>query len=169
MKSMFGYTDYQTSAHITSSGGHRWTALRIDVQAFIISVSFALVALFFQDPNRTAEELAMTAIGLQMTIEITRQFDMAIRWSVNLETNMVSVQRLLALANLPKERQELPEAASVESFDMSDLQGKIEFNNVEMRYKPELQPALQNLSFVVQPGERVAVIGRTGAGKSSIY
>ena len=46
----------------------------------------------------------MTAIGLQMTIEITRQFDMAIRWSVNVETNMVNVQRLLALTNLPRER-----------------------------------------------------------------
>lgn len=58
------------------------------------------MAMFVQDPDRTPEELALTAIGLQMTIEITRQFDMAIRWSVNLETNMVSVQRLLALANL---------------------------------------------------------------------
>ena len=50
-----------------------------------------MIAMFFTDPSRTPEELALTAIGLQMTIEITRQFDMAIRWSVNLETNMVSI------------------------------------------------------------------------------
>ena len=93
----------------------------------------------------------MTAIGLQMTIEITRQFDMAIRWSVNLETNMVSVQRLLALANLPQERQDLMNnARQTDTFESSNYAaGKIEFRGVEMRYKPELQPALHNLSFVV--------------------
>lgn len=47
--------------------------------------------------------------------------------------------------------------------------GKIEFKDVEMRYKPELAPALNKLSFVIEAGERVAVVGRTGAGKSSIY
>lgn len=88
---MHVHTDYQTSAHITSSGGHRWTALRIDMQSFVISASFAMLALFVQDSDISPEQLALTAIGLQMTIEITRQFDMAIRWSVNLETNMVSV------------------------------------------------------------------------------
>lgn len=108
-----------------------------------------------------------------MTIEITRQFDMAIRWSVNLETNMISVQRLLALAKLPLEslqddgedvRRSLVLADNSQSF-----KGKLEFTRVEMRYKPDLQPALRNLSFVVEPGEKIAVVGRTGAGKSSLY
>ena len=49
------------------------------------------------------------------------------------------------------------------------LTGRIEFRSVEMRYKPDLEPALRDVSFVVQPGERVAVVGRTGAGKSSLY
>ena len=38
-----------------------------------------------------------------------------------------------------------------------------------MRYKPDLQPALKDLTFTVRAGERVAVVGRTGAGKSSLY
>ena len=38
-----------------------------------------------------------------------------------------------------------------------------------MRYKPDLQPALTDLSLTVEPGERIAVVGRTGAGKSSLY
>ena len=108
-----------------------------------------------------------------MTIEITRQFDMAIRWSVNLETNMVSIQRLLELANLAPERGESApkqQLAKVEPKGEKDkLRGRIEFKSVEMRYKPDLQPALRDVSFVVQPGERVAVVGRTGAGKSSLY
>ena len=65
----------------------------------------------------------------------------------------------------PKEK-----PAKVEpKVEKEKLRGKIEFKSVEMRYKPELEPALRDVSFTVQPGERVAVVGRTGAGKSSLY
>ena len=52
---------------------------------------------------------------------------------------------------------------------MPGLKGKIEFKDVEMRYRSELEPALKNLSFAVNPGEIIAVVGRTGAGKSSLF
>jgi len=51
----------------------------------------------------------------------------------------------------------------------SDATGKVEFSNVEMRYKADLNPALKKLSFTIEPGSKVAVVGRTGAGKSSLY
>lgn len=38
-----------------------------------------------------------------------------------------------------------------------------------MNYKPDLAPALHHLTFNIQAGERIAVVGRTGAGKSSLY
>jgi len=38
-----------------------------------------------------------------------------------------------------------------------------------MRYQDHLEPALKNLSFSIKEGERVAVVGRTGAGKSSFF
>jgi len=48
------------------------------------------------------------------------------------------------------------------------VHGQIEFNNVTMRYRPTLEPSIQNLSFTVQPGMKVGIVGRTGSGKSSI-
>ena len=84
-------TDQQTSAHVTSNGGHRWAALRIDVQAFLIVSAFAFVAMFYNSEEKSSQELALTAVGLQMAIEITRHLDYAIRWSVNVEIHMVSV------------------------------------------------------------------------------
>lgn len=49
------------------------------------------------------------------------------------------------------------------------ITGKVEFKDVEMRYKHDLEPALKDLSFTLNAGEQIAVVGRTGAGKSSLF
>jgi ABC-type multidrug transport system fused ATPase/permease subunit len=46
--------------------------------------------------------------------------------------------------------------------------GKLDFSDVKMRYRPELPLALNGLTFTLEHGQRCAVVGRTGAGKSSI-
>ena len=145
---LYTFTDKQTSAHITSNGGHRWTALRIDIQAFIIATTFAFVAIFLKNRDRTPAELAMTAVGLQMAIEITRHVDYAIRWSVNVEIDMVSIQRLLEYSKLEPEIEKGVKETQVQ-LDSKPFEGKIEFTRVEMRYGPELPPALKSLSFTI--------------------
>ena len=44
----------------------------------------------------------------------------------------------------------------------------VEFKEVELKYRPDLPLILKDLSFTFKPGEKVGIIGRTGAGKSSI-
>lgn len=46
--------------------------------------------------------------------------------------------------------------------------GEIELKNVTMSYRPTLEPSLRGLSFKVQAGMKIGIVGRTGAGKSSI-
>lgn len=46
--------------------------------------------------------------------------------------------------------------------------GKVEFKSVELKYRPDLPLVLKGISFSIQPGEKIGIIGRTGAGKSSI-
>mgnify|MGYP002718878327 CR=1 FL=1 len=47
-------------------------------------------------------------------------------------------------------------------------EGKVEFKSVELKYRSDLPLVLKGITFSVQPGEKVGIIGRTGAGKSSI-
>ena len=47
-------------------------------------------------------------------------------------------------------------------------QGQIEFQDVQLQYRPDLPLVLKGLTFSINPGEKVGIIGRTGAGKSSI-
>lgn len=46
--------------------------------------------------------------------------------------------------------------------------GEVKFEGVSLRYRPELPPVLRDLSFTVRAGEKVGIVGRTGAGKSSL-
>lgn len=48
------------------------------------------------------------------------------------------------------------------------IKGRIEFVGVNLRYRTNLPLALENVSFCIEPGMRVAIIGRTGSGKSSL-
>jgi len=61
------------------------------------------------------------------------------------------------------------ERASKQHFiEREGFRGKIEFKNVTFAYPESELPALKNVSFVIQPGEKVGIIGRIGSGKSTI-
>lgn len=96
-----------------------------------------------------------------MAVECARHFNTAIRWTFQIELNLVSIQRLLNYINLE------PEEKNKKLPDFKPL-GDIEFKDAEMKYQEHLQPSIQDMSFKINNGEKVAVVGRTGAGKSSV-
>jgi hypothetical protein len=49
-------------------------------------------------------KIAMIAVGFQQAMDVTRLYNMAIRWSVNVESNMLSIQRLIEYTKLAPER-----------------------------------------------------------------
>lgn len=78
------------------------------------------------------------------------------------------MQRVTAAASRVFRFLEQPEECPKENrVDISTLQGDVEFRNVEFSYDPQV-PLIRNLSFSVRQGETVAIVGPTGAGKTTI-
>ena len=83
---------------------------------------------------------------------------------------MVNVQRCFGLLTIPQEK--IEGEHPIETFKKCNpgwpQLGKVEFDNVVLRYRPNTEIVLNNLTFTINPGEKIGVVGRTGAGKSTI-
>ena len=77
-------------------------------------------------------------------------------------TAMAGAERLFRLLDTQPEWTDRPDAQ-----DLSDVQGRIQFCNVTFGYEAD-RPVLQNISFIANPGDTIALVGHTGSGKSSI-
>lgn len=89
-----------------------------------------------------------------------------VRQTTELEVNMNSVERLMEYDSQPPEAPAIiPERRPLPSWPPL---GEIHVENLTVRYRPELDPVLHNLSFRVRAREKVGVAGRTGCGKSTL-
>ncbi|KAI5713480.1 hypothetical protein M8J76_000230 [Diaphorina citri] len=108
-------------------------------------------------------------VGLAITqaIGLTGMFQWGMRQSAEFVNQMTSVERVLEYSNIEKEP---PLESALEHKPPPGWpdQGRIEFNSMSLRYGPAEPPVLKNLTFTIQPREKVGIVGRTGAGKSSL-
>jgi ABC-type multidrug transport system fused ATPase/permease subunit len=72
------------------------------------------------------------------------------------------LERILEITDAPRNVEDLPGAA-----DIKIEKGKLELENVTFGYEND-RPVLNNVTFAVQPGEKIAILGATGSGKSSL-
>ena len=79
---------------------------------------------------------------------------------------MNAVERLLYYADNIDQEPEIEESRTTP--EKWPQQGEIEFSDVKMSYRPGLPLALKGVDLKIKEGEHVGIVGRTGAGKSSI-
>ena len=87
----------------------------------------------------------------------------------NLENNMVSMERCCKYMDIVQEKpSHIPEIDNKLIEQGWPQMGDIEFKNFSVKYRPETEVVLKNVSFHILPKEKVGVCGRTGSGKSTI-
>lgn len=105
---------------------------------------------------------SQAAMSISLTISMNTIFSYWAKTLVEVENLMASPQRLIEYSEIPQEGDFLTDSKFI--ID----KGRLEFRNVYMRYRDNFPYALQNLNLVIESGEKVGIIGRTGAGKSTI-
>ena len=143
---------------------HRWFGIRLDLMTSLVVV-FAVLYSFFSRCIFLTDELVGFSIPLLLSLAATFQY--MIRQSGEVEVLMVSVDRILNYCRLPQEPLSTSEMKPHSSMSSEDS-GVIEFKNVHFRYAEDLPYSLTDVSLRVSSGEKVGIVGRTGAGKTSL-
>jgi len=143
-----------------------WFATRVDMVSI---ATMGIVSIFcILERNNTDPVLLALLLSYILTLQgITIGF---IRMLMDIEAKMVNVNRCLSLLDIPQENNEGEQSVEVFRRDRPNWpeRGEVDFDNVVLRYRPTTEIVLNGLKFNVQPGEKVGVVGRTGAGKSTI-
>ncbi|HEY3804836.1 MAG TPA: ABC transporter ATP-binding protein [Kofleriaceae bacterium] len=109
---------------------------------------------------------AMLLGSVQAFIQYSRQFTQQLSQLANmasvLQSGVASAERVFELLDSPDQK---PDADVPAKLD--NVRGEVRFADVSFRYKPE-QPLIENLSLVAKPGQTVAIVGPTGAGKTTL-
>uniref|UniRef100_A0A8B9S7G7 Multidrug resistance-associated protein 4 n=1 Tax=Apteryx owenii TaxID=8824 RepID=A0A8B9S7G7_APTOW len=139
----------------------RWFAVRLDAicAIFVIVVAFGSLLL--------AKTLNAGQVGLALSYAITLMgtFQWGVRQSAEVENLMISVERVMEYTELEKEA---PWETDKHPPPEWPSQGMIAFENVNFTYSLDGPLVLRHLSVLIKPKEKVGIVGRTGAGKSSL-
>jgi len=130
----------------------------------------ALVVFFaslFSVLNRFDLSPGLVGLSISFGLQVITLLNTLIRCAAEMETHMVSVERLEEYINV---EQEAPwEVPGIEPPSPDwPRDGAISFHDYSTRYRPGLDLVLKELTFNIRSGEMIGIVGRTGAGKSSI-
>ncbi|KAH7269485.1 P-loop containing nucleoside triphosphate hydrolase protein [Fusarium redolens] len=137
---------------------NRWMGLRMGLIGTLFSTIVGIIVIV--SPSMDA---ALAGFTLSFAMDFAESILWTIRNYAGMELNMNSTERVVEYTELETEslEGEKPSAAWPTS-------GTMEIKDLEVSYAPDLPPVLRGISFDVKNNERVGVVGRTGAGKSSL-
>ncbi|XP_059156862.1 ATP-binding cassette sub-family C member 4-like isoform X7 [Physella acuta] len=163
MEEFDAYQDKHSEAWFLFLATSRWLAVRLDwlCAMFVSAVTICSVL--------AAETMNAGLVGLSITYTMTLMgmFQWGVRQSAEVENQMISVERVLEYSRLPQEA-ELDSAPDKKPPPSWPASGTITSNNVSLQYSPGGPLVLKDLTFTIHGREKIGIVGRTGAGKSSL-
>jgi len=154
--------DDNQKANYPAIVANRWLAVRLEMVGNLIIFCSALLAVLGKD------NLSPGLVGLSVSyaLSVTQTLNWLVRMTSELETNIVAVERLKEYSETKCEANwELESDKKLVNWPAN---ASIEFKKVNARYRDGLPLVLKDLSFAIEAEQKVGIVGRTGAGKSSV-
>eukprot|EP00921_Rhytidocystis_pertsovi_P021853 GHVQ01034965.1.p1 GENE.GHVQ01034965.1~~GHVQ01034965.1.p1 ORF type:complete len:1721 (-),score=244.53 GHVQ01034965.1:456-5618(-) len=155
--------DNNCRAYYFYVSSNRWLAMRLElVGTFVMSAAalLCIVASDFLAPG-------MGGLAISYGINVTQTLNWLVRMASDLESNTVSLERLVEYSkNIAREAPSvIPETKPDADWPR---RGAVEFRKYSLKYRPDQPTVLKSLNLCVDAGEKIGIVGRTGAGKSSM-
>ncbi|KAG0250871.1 hypothetical protein BGZ95_007057, partial [Linnemannia exigua] len=154
-------SDDSSNAHFVWAMGNRWLNVRLECLGSVIVLGASVFAVLARDTLSPS----MVGMSLSYALTITQDISWLVRGMCESQFHLVAVERIDEYA---KKNQEAPNFTNVTLPESWPGQGHLSFKSYSTRYRQGMDLVLKKVSFEVRPGEKVGIVGRTGAGKSSL-
>jgi len=149
-------------AFYPGTSANRWLALRLEFVGNLIILFAALFAVI----SRESIESGLVGLSISYALQITNTLNWMVRMSSELETNIVSVERVKEYSEAPTEAEWIiPDNRPPDEWPDA---GNIVIEDFDLKYREGLPLVLKQINCDIKPGEKIGIVGRTGAGKSTL-
>ncbi|KAM4606989.1 ATP-binding cassette sub-family C member 2 isoform 2-T2 [Polymixia lowei] len=140
---------------------NRWLAIRLEFLGNLVVFFAALFAVM----SRESLDSGLVGLSISYALNVTQTLNWLVRMTSELETNIVAVERVSEYTELENEAKWVTGTRPPEKWPEA---GRLQFDNYKVRYRPELDLVLHGITCNIDSTEKIGIVGRTGAGKSSL-
>ncbi|KAF9130910.1 hypothetical protein BGW39_002500 [Mortierella sp. 14UC] len=154
-------TNFNANAYTGYSYGNRWVDIRLQWLSASIILSIALFGVF----GRYTVDVGVLGLSMSFAMGITDCVMYLCRDFSDWQAHLIAIERV---QEYTEKHTEAPEVSSKVVPALWPAQGQVVFRDYSTRYREGLDLVLKHLSFEIKPQEKIGIVGRTGAGKSSL-
>ncbi|NWS44058.1 MRP3 protein, partial [Probosciger aterrimus] len=154
--------DENQRSYYPGIASNRWLGIRVEFVGNCIVLFAALFAVI----GKNSLNAGLVGLSVSYALQVTLSLNWMVRMTSELETNIVAVERIKEYSETETEAPWVIEGKSPPEDWPS--KGELEFVNYSVRYRKGLDLVLKGLNLQVHGGEKIGIVGRTGAGKSSM-
>ncbi|XP_069939625.1 multidrug resistance-associated protein 1 isoform X2 [Cherax quadricarinatus] len=154
--------DFNLRSSNPSVMANRWLAIRLEFIGNIMTFFAAMFAVM----SRGSMSGGVVGLSVSYAMSVTQTLNWLVRMTSDVETNIVAVERIKEYTEVQQEAAwDVPNKKPHKDWPQ---QGVVVFNKYSTRYREGLDLVVKDISFHINGGDKIGIVGRTGAGKSSL-